>query len=156
MPDLMSHLIIGLILAEIFSIKKKSLVVLGAIMPDILSKLDLVFFYLGVRMPLSFAYFHLPIMCFLISILLAPLFRYERFKTIIFINVGLISHFVSDLTMKHFVGGMYLLFPFSFKAYILNLIWPEQSIYIIIFSFFAYLLVRSIKKFLYWLDIIHD
>jgi len=78
MPDWMSHLIIGLILAELFNVRKKSLVVLGAFMPDLIAKLDLVLFYFNIKTFASFSYFHTPLMCFLISILIAPLFRYDR------------------------------------------------------------------------------
>ena|SRR3989338_11581264 len=146
MPDWMSHLIIGLILAELFNVRKKSLVVLGAFMPDLIAKLDLVLFYFNIKTFASFSYFHTPLMCFLISILIAPLFRYDRLKTIILVNIGLISHFLSDLTMKHFAGGTLLFFPFIKGAYTLHWIWPEQSFYVLIASLFIYILIKAVKK----------
>ncbi len=147
MPDLMTHLIIGLILAELFSIRKKSLILLGAIAPDILSKIPLIFFYLGISLPISFIPFHTPFMWFLLSILIAPLFRYDKLKTILLINIGSMSHFLFDLTMKHFtVVGSRLFFPFSNINYTLNWIWPEQSIYILIGSLILYLIIRYVKK----------
>jgi len=146
MPDLMGHLLIGLIIAELFSVKKKSLVLLGAIMPDILSKMYIPFFYLGLPPFISFDILHTPAMGFLISILIAPLFRYERIKTLILVNAGLASHFIFDLTMKHFTAGQYLLFPFSMKFYTLNWIWPEQSTYILAASLLAYISIILFKK----------
>ncbi|MBW2976269.1 hypothetical protein KY347_02375 [Candidatus Woesearchaeota archaeon] len=147
MPDLMSHLIIGLLLAEVFNIRKKSLIVLGALAPDILSKIPLIFFYFGTASPVSFVPFHTPFMWLLLSILLAPLFRYDKLKTVLFFNIGSISHFLSDLTMKHFdIVGTRLFFPFSNANYTLNWIWPEQSIYILIVSLFVYMAVRVINK----------
>lgn len=150
MPDWMSHLIIGLILAEAFNIRKKSLVVLGALAPDILSKMQLIYFYLGISPPISFISFHTPLMWFLLSILIAPLFKYDRLKTILLINIGALSHFLSDLTIKHFaVIGTRLFFPFSNSNYTLNLIWPEQSVYILIASLVIYLIVRVVKKYFF-------
>lgn len=148
MPDLMSHLIIGLILAELFNIKKKSLVVLGAIMPDLLSKSHLIYIHLGISPSLSFVSFHTPFMMFLVSIFIASLFRYNKLKTILFFNIGSMSHFLSDLTMKHFTTvGTRLFFPLSNQNYTLNWIWPEQSIYILIVSLIVYLIIRFVKKY---------
>lgn len=147
MPDLLSHLIIGLILAELFNIKKRSLVVLGAIIPDILSKIHLIFFYFGIPPLVSSISFHTPFMAFLISILIASLFKYNKLKIILFFNIGSISHFLSDLTIKHFtIQGSRLFFPLSNTNYTLNLVWPEQSIFILIGSLMLYLLIRTIKK----------
>lgn len=147
MPDLLSHLIIGLILAEVFNIKKKSLVVLGALLPDLFAKFDLIFFYTGIEKIFTFASFHTPIMFFLLSILIAVLFRYSRLKTILFLNIGSMSHFLSDLTIKHFSGaGIRIFFPFSMKNYSLSLIWPEQSIYVLVISLFIYGAIRIYKK----------
>ena len=41
MPDLITHIIVGLILAKLLRVKKKSLVLLGAILPDMIYKLSL-------------------------------------------------------------------------------------------------------------------
>ena len=147
MPDLMSHLLIGLILAEVFNIRKKSLVVLGAIAPDLLSKFHLLYLHLGLQSPISFNLFHTPFIVFLISILIAPLFKYNKLKIILFFNIGAMSHFLSDLAMKHFtVIGTRLFFPFSNSNYTLNLIWPEQSIYILIVSLIIYIIIKFVKK----------
>ena len=149
MPDWMSHLIIGLIIAELFSIRKKSLVIFGALVPDILSKIHLAYFYLGIPEIVIFNSFHTPIMVFLFSLLIAPLFMYDKIKTVLFFNIGGMSHFLTDLTMKHFVIiGSRLLFPFSNKNYTFNLVWPEQSLYILIGSLIVYLTIRFVKKHL--------
>ena len=147
MPDLLSHIIIGLILAELFNIRKKSLVVLGTILPDILAKMQLVYLYLPIPPLVSFVSFHTPIMLFLISIIISPLFKHDKFKTILFINLGTMSHFLSDLTIKHFaVIGTRIFYPFTNTNYTLNLIWPEQSIYILIGSLLVYIFIRIVKK----------
>ena len=147
MPDWMSHLIIGLILADLFNIRKKSLVILGALTPDLLAKSYLIYLHLGMHSPFSLTLLHAPFMIFLLSILIAPLFKYDKLKTILFFNIGAMSHFLADLTMKHFtVQGTRLFYPFTSKNFTLNLIWPEQSIYILIVSLFIYFIIKFVKK----------
>ncbi len=146
MPDWMSHLLISLIVAELFNIEKKSLVLLGALIPDLLSKVFLLYFYLDTFKDLSFSSFHTPLVCFILTILIAPLFKYDKVKTVFLINIGLITHFLSDLTMRHFTSGMNLFFPLSIKSYKLDLIWPEQSIYVLIASLVVFIIIKIIKK----------
>lgn len=147
MPDLMSHLIIALILSEIFNIKKKSIVALGALLPDVLSKGHLAYLHLNIAPAFSFMPFHTPAILFLLSIIICSFFRYGKLKIILWTNLGSISHFLSDLTMKHFtIVGTRLFFPFSMSNYTLNLIWPEKSIYVLLFLSVAYVLIRFIKK----------
>jgi len=148
MPDLMTHLIFGLILAELFNIRKKSLVVIGTLLPDLLAKMDLAVFYLGIKQFISFTLFHTPAMIFLLSIFIAVLFRYNRLKTVLLINVGSLSHFLLDLTMKHFTPvGTRLFFPFTFDNYYFGLIWPEQSIYLLFVSLTVYAIIKIYKKY---------
>lgn len=147
MPDLMSHLLIALIIAELFGIRKKSLVVFGAMAPDLLGKFHLIYFYLKLPPIISFISFHTPVICFLVSILIAPLFNHNRFKTVLFFNIGAMTEFLSDLTMKHFtVQGTRLFFPFSKVNYSLGIIWPEDSIFILIGCSLIYLIIKVFKK----------
>ncbi len=131
MPDWMSHLLIGLILAEILSVRKKSLVALGSLLPDFLSKFYLLSFYLGIPEWLSFSSFHTPVMAFLVIVLLAGLFHYSQLKAIGLMTLGAMSHILADTTLKHFNSGQYLFFPFSFKLYALNWLWPDESIFVL-------------------------
>ncbi len=146
MPDWVSHLLIGLIFVELFNIRKKSLVLLGALMPDLISKLFLLFFYLGFRNIVGLDSFHTPTVCFLMSIFISPLFRYERIRTIFLVNIGLATHFLSDLLIRHFTSGIRLLFPFSMGIYNVGLFWPEQSIYVLMASLIIYILIRVVKN----------
>ena len=143
----MSHLIIALILAEILNIKKKSIVVLGALAPDLIAKIHLIYFYLGIKPIILFTSFHTPLMCFLLSLVMAPWFRYNFLKFVISFNVGSLSQFLSDLTMKHFtVSGTRFLFPFSMNNYTLNLIWPNHSFYILAVSLVVYLAIKFLRR----------
>lgn len=149
MPDWMSHFLIGLIIAGLFNIRKKSLVLLGALMPDLISKFFLLFFYFGFWDNIGLSSFHTPLLNFLLVILITPLFRYDRVKTIFLISIGLITHFLSDLMLKHFKGGVQLFFPFSMQFYRFNLIWPEQSIYVLMVSFAIYFFVKVAKELIW-------
>lgn len=147
MPDLMSHLLIGLILTELFNVKKKSIVLLGALIPDLLSKMSLLFAYLQIHHTMRWDSFHTPFMAFLLGILVSAFFRYDNLNVIIYFNIGSMSHFISDLTIRHFgEGGTRLLFPFSIKSYSLNLLWPEQSIYVLIAAALIYLIIKISRR----------
>lgn len=148
MPDWLSHVLIALILCGLINIDKKSLVVLGTLLPDIVIKLGLLGIFIS--LPVFFydfvSVFHTPIVVFLLSIIIAPIFRYNRLRTLILINFGSVQHFLADLTMKHFEGGIPLLFPFSSKLYSLNLIWPEESLFVLVWVFVIYLIILVHKR----------
>lgn len=146
MPDWLSHLVVGLIIAELFNVRKKSLVLLGALLPDVLTKLSLAFFYMDAAKNFTLSSFHTPVMCFLIAIAITPLFKYNRLKVFYLVSIGVISHFLADLTLKHLTGGMRLFFPFSSNTYILNWMWPEQSFYFILVSLAVYLFILIYKN----------
>lgn len=147
MPDLMTHLVFALILAELFSVNKKSLVALGALLPDMISKLGVALFYLKINNLFSFGVFHTPFIIFLVSILIASLFRHSKIKTVSFIALGMLSHFLLDLTMKHFASlGVRLLFPLTMYNFSFQLIWPDQSIYLLAFAIASYMAILFIKK----------
>lgn len=130
MPDWITHILIGLIIAEIFNIKKKSLIVVGSILPDILVKLEL----LSVLFPVDkyaitwlFNPLHTPLGIVLFSLLLVPLFNFDRYKTYFLLFIGWASHLLSDLINKHvLLGQNLLLFPFSWKNFEIGLIWPDE------------------------------
>lgn len=147
MPDLMSHLLIGIILAELFNARKKSIVILGALAPDLLAKSFLVYLYLRIPQTFSFAAFHTPIMVFLLSVLITPFFKFDSIKTILYFNIGSFSHFLADLPIKHFTElGTQFFYPFSDKGYSLDLIWPEQSAYVLAGLLAAYIFISVAKK----------
>lgn len=150
MPDLLTHLLFALILGEIFNIKKRSLVVLGALLPDLIAKLDLILFYLGINDIFSFASFHTPFMVFLVTILISRLFQYPQRHILFPISLGFLSHFALDLTMKHYAAyGVRLLFPLTMYNYSFQLFWPDQSIYLLAFGILVYSVILSVKKYSY-------
>lgn len=147
MPDLLGHLFIGLILAELFNARKKSLIVLGALAPDLLSKLDLIYFYFNIPKVMQFSSFHTPMMMVLVSILIVPLFRYSGIKTVISFNIGSVSEFLSDLIIRHFSkSGTRFLFPFSLHNYTLSLIWSDDTIFVLAAVILIYISLIYLKK----------
>lgn len=142
----MSHILIGLILAEIFFVRKKSLVALGSLIPDLLSKFHLLSFYFGVTGWLSFSSFHTPAMALLMIVLLAGLFNYNQTKAAGLMTLGAMSHILADAALKHFNSGQYLLFPFSFKLFALNWLWPDETIFVLPFLALLYFLVKFAKR----------
>ncbi len=141
MPDWVTHIIIALLFAEAFGIRKKSIVLLGSILPDILPKLVL----LKLMLPIpdwnyvGLGAMHTPFVFFLFTMVIAPLFR-ERFWCIIFwLNLGAVSHFAADALLRHFAAGVHLLYPISLKHYTLNLVWPDDSLLILIPALIMYM-----------------
>ena len=131
MPDWIGHILIALILAEIFGIKRKSLAVVGAVLPDVLVKLELISIFLPVdKYALTWIFnpLHTPLGMILFSVLLLPLFRAEQVRVYTLLFIGWGSHLLADFVFnKHiFIGQNMLLFPFSWSNYEIGLVWPDQ------------------------------
>lgn len=159
MPDWITHILIGLIIAEIFNIKRKSLVVIGSILPDVLVKLELLSVFFAVdkyAITWLFNPLHTPIGMALFSLLLVPLFNLGRYKIYFLLFIGWASHLLSDLINKHvLLGQNLLLFPFSWKNLEIGLIWPDEYyklliplivIYSVILIHKSYKKIRDIRK----------
>lgn len=149
MPDWVTHIAIALLILELYPVKKKSLVLLGAIMPDLFPKLVLI--RLLIPIPAIdyhiLSAFHTPFVLFLATLLIAPLFRYNYWKVVLWITIGTTSHFLSDALLRHFIGGVNLFYPVLLKHYTLNLVWPDQSYLILIPTVIFYLLIIIYKKY---------
>ena len=141
MPDWVTHIVLGLIAAEFLHIPKKSVVLAGALLPDLLPKLVLLRLFIPLP-ELNYGFlqaFHTPIVFFLFSILVAPLFQYDHNKIIGWLTLGGMTHFLADVLLRHFHAGVCLLYPFSNDYYTLNLVWPEQSYLILIPAVILYI-----------------
>ena len=127
MPDWISHILIGLIIAEVFKIKKKSLIVLGSLLPDFIVKINLLsaFFHVNDNLLFVTRLYHSPIMAFIIPALVTPLFKFDYKKTYLYIAAGFAAHLLADSITRHFNDGM-LLYPFSHSFFSFNILWPEQ------------------------------
>jgi membrane-bound metal-dependent hydrolase YbcI (DUF457 family) len=150
MPDWVSHVLIGLILCEVFNVKKKSLVVFGALLPDVR--------YLTLAAtsfnfpPATVNYLdwfvvvaHLPVGILFLTLFVASFFPYDYKKTVSLISLGWLSHFLADFTTRHMNGGYSFLFPVTFQKYELDIFWTEEY-YVILFSSFMLLLFVKLLK----------
>ena len=83
MPDWLSHILIGLIIAELLNINKKGLIVLGSLLPDFFAKFYLLSFFFPVPDSLLFIskLYHSPIIGLVLPALIVPLFNYDWKKT---------------------------------------------------------------------------
>lgn len=149
MPDWVTHIVIALLFAEAFDVPKKSIVLFGAILPDIFPKLVLL--RLFTPLPLGdlgfLKAFHTPFVLFLVIMLIALLFRYNYLKIVLWLSLGAVTHFFADSLLKHFTGGVNLLFPLSLEHYTLNLVWPNHSFIILIPTILVYFSLLIFKKY---------
>ncbi|MDI6655375.1 MAG: hypothetical protein QME59_05755 [Candidatus Hydrothermarchaeota archaeon] len=155
MPDWVSHVLIGLIICELFNVKKKSLVLLGALLPDLIRYTYLPAAFLNLP-PSTINYMdwfvvvaHLPVGIFLLTLFVSSFFSYNYKRTASLISAGWISHLSADFTTKHFNGGYSFLFPYSFQKYELDLLWTEQYYIVLMLSAAALLLIKLTKKSIY-------
>ena len=152
MPDWISHILIGLIFAEIFSIRKKGLVVFGSLLPDFAVKVHLfgAFFHVSDKLAFVTQLYHSPVMGLIIPGLAVPFFRYDWKKTYLFITSGFMLHLFADSFTRLYHDGI-LLYPFSYGYFSFGLLWPEQYWIVIIAYLAVYVLIKlakfSIKKF---------
>ncbi len=153
MPDWLTHLIIGLVLIELIPLKKKgwkSLILLGTLLPDILTKLLLVEKWIPLPESLSvLTAFHIPLILALFIFLIAPLFKSNYRIVILALGLGTASHLLSDLMLHHLdpASGIMLFYPFSFVRFSFGWFWPEQSYLILIPLLMVYLGTILVKKF---------
>lgn len=141
MPDWVSHLLIGLIIVQLFDIRKKSLVLLGSILPDLVGKFKMLnYFFPGSPdwvIPLS-NFWHTPLASFIAVCFVSLFFSYPYLTTSFLIWLGDISHFLADETTKSFLWQGYL-----------PLLWADQYwIALIFLALLYYLLVMFNIKLL--------
>ena len=146
MPDWISHILIGLIVAELFGIKKKGLVVLGSLLPDFVVKINLLsaFFHINDNILFVTRLYHSPLMGIIIPALVTPLFKYDLKKTYLYITLGFMLHLFADSFTRHYNDGI-LLYPFSYGFFSFIIFWPEQYWIILVFCLVIYFVIK-IKK----------
>lgn len=149
MPDLMTHILIGLIICDIAGIKRKSLVLIGSILPDLLLKgiilsplLNLPFMDLKwLLVPL-----HNPAGLIFVTCIICLIFTKDHLRIYGLIALGWASHLAADLTNKEiYMNQLMLLYPFSWKAFEMNIFWSNQFYYTIIIAALIYAAIRIVK-----------
>ena len=112
MPDWISHILLALIICEIFNIRKKSLVILGSLLPDVLFKIQLIGNIIDIpqyEIYWLLAPLHTPIGCLLATFLIIFLFKYPKKKTFLLVTFGWISHLLIDMVTKFLFLGQTIL-----------------------------------------------
>lgn len=146
MPDWITHILIGLIVAELFNIKKKSLVVLGSLLPDFISKIYLLSFFFPLNDKLLFVttLYHSPIMGLVIPGIITLLFKYDWKQTYFYIMIGFMLHLFADSFTGGYDGGV-LLYPFSYGFFSFNIFWANQFWMILIGAIVVYSVIKLVK-----------
>lgn len=137
MPDWISHILFGLIICHLFNIKRKSLVVLGAILPDLIGKIKMLnYLFPGSPdwiIPLSNVW-HTPLPSIISALIIALFFNYPYLESAILLILGDISHFLSDGTAKSFLFDGYLPILWADQYYIAILVLALTYIFLLYFN----------------------
>lgn len=137
MPDWITHILSALIIAELLPIKRKSLLVLGVLLPDFLSKLYLLNMFIPLPLWLTaraFA-FHTIIPLILASILTTFLFYKHQKEALILIPAGALLHLLLDATTKHYFYNPWWAF-----------FWADQYWIVMIILALTYLAIKLFKS----------
>lgn len=125
MPDWVTHVAVAWTLCRVLSFKYKEfnsantlIVITGALIPDI-SKVALGLRLLGIDSD-YFATIHVPTGSLIVAGIFSLLFP-EKKKAFLFLGLGILTHYILDGLLEHVSGGMYLLFPFSWWSWQLEL-----------------------------------
>ena len=121
MPDLFTHFASAYLPSRYQKFHQfDALLVLGAVLPDLISRIPILILVRLLDLPV--VYFlralHTPIGLILVCYILSFLFeRSMRFKSFLSLAVGSFLHLVLDLMQRQFFEGIYMPFvPFSIKT----------------------------------------
>ncbi|MFZ2456421.1 MAG: hypothetical protein WAX07_08085 [Candidatus Altiarchaeia archaeon] len=122
MPSLLAHIFLGIFLAYVFRVKKKSMLLFGAILPDIK-----IFLYLLATPLLGLSAANMlivPVHSLFGSLLLALFFasllpKDEYGRNLLLLCLGAAAHFTLDASIYPFYGIEHylLLYPLSWSTY---------------------------------------
>ncbi|MFA5102182.1 MAG: metal-dependent hydrolase [Candidatus Thermoplasmatota archaeon] len=143
MADWLTHTLIGWITGRTTK-QDIALVVIGALLPD-LTKLTLLFTWLGIYDHQFFDPLHLPIGALLVAGIIAVFFQDIK-KAFLALSIGVTTHFLLDFFLVHTQGGIKLLFPFSWDGW--QVYWYRSDDYrVTIVALVAALLVYGIYRY---------
>jgi len=118
LPDWVAHIAVAWTLCRILSFKYNEfnaantmLVITGALIPDF-SKLILVFNMFGLDLSEYLSVIHIPTGSVVLAGMISLLFPKKK-QTFLFLGLGILTHYSLDIILEHVSGGIYLLFPFS-------------------------------------------
>jgi len=122
MPSLLAHIFLGMLLAYLFRVKRKSVLLFGAILPDIK-----IFVYLLATPLLGLSAanalivpVHSPFGSLLLALFFASILPKDEYgKNLFLLCLGVGAHFALDASIYPFYGIEHylLLYPFSWSIY---------------------------------------
>lgn len=127
MPDWIVHVVVAWTLCRVlrfkypqFDTQNTILVMVGALLPDVV-KVGILFDLLGLDWWNYVYALHQPFTSFLVAGL-ASLFFLKRKEAFLFFSLGVLTHYALDLLLIQVGDGLYLLFPFSWLGFHLDLL----------------------------------
>lgn len=138
MPDLITHCLASRIIVLGRFKKYLLLFLIGAILPDVLSRVPHFFLAFSYRCSWVIAVFHSPLVLILFVLIFALLFK-DKKQAGSGLFFGMVFHLFLDSFQRHIGGSYYWFFPFSFKTGEFGLFWPEESL-----SFIPYLILITL------------
>jgi hypothetical protein len=144
MPSLLAHIFLGMLLAYLFRVERKSILLFGAILPDIKIFLFLLATpLLGLSAANSLIIpIHSPFGSLLLALFFASLLPKGAYiRNLLLLCLGAATHFALDAGIYPFYGIEHylLLYPFSWSAY-----GVEGMDYIYLFSIFGLFFLTAI------------
>ncbi|MEE9594466.1 MAG: metal-dependent hydrolase [Candidatus Hydrothermarchaeales archaeon] len=125
MPDWVTHVIIAFFVAKALRFDKPSLVMLGGLLPDLVTKSGMILrYYLPSTTVDSLEAFHTPVGSILICLSIAPFFKEKYNKTALYLGIGSMSHLFLDSLQRY--SGVMFFWPFSWAQYSSSLFWSED------------------------------
>lgn len=155
MPDLFAHFASGYLISRYSRLRTRTaLIVLGAVLPDLLTRLPEILLdrFLGLNIYHAVEIFHSPTVLCLVAFVLSLLMdRGLRTNAFIWILFGSLVHVLLDLMQSQFGGGIYMpYFPFSFVKIEFGIFHFNASIVafpvLLLIVIFAFILSRRGSK----------
>jgi hypothetical protein len=154
LPDWVAHIAVAWTLCRILSFKYNEfnaantmIVITGALIPDF-SKLILVFNMLGLDLSEYLSIIHIPTGSVVLAGMISLLFPKKK-QTFLFLGLGILTHYSLDIILEHVSGGIYLLFPFTWFQWQLEVTNSSDylvTLFVLCIAGLVYLIGKEIDK----------
>ncbi|MEN4018377.1 MAG: metal-dependent hydrolase [Methanobacterium sp.] len=138
MPDWITHVLVAWTICTVLSFKSKqfnpantAICMVGALIPDVY-KIVIPLEYLGVYAWNFILPFHMPVGSFIIATIFSLFFK-EQKTVLLFLLLGVLTHYMLDLLLTNLSEGIYLLYPFSWSSWQFDVI-PVDDLKITVIS----------------------
>ena len=147
MPDWVIHIGAGYLLARIIDKEEVSLALVGAILPDVISRFEGImidFFHLYIFENYSFGCFHTPFMLACMSLAIA-LFTVRPGRAFSVVFGMCLLHIFLDMLEVHVPGvGVLLFWPISYQPYSFDIFYFKGIGYLLVYGLFLLVLLSAL------------